>query len=331
MGSGLRLPMLAKQPNVTWAIIAVNVLMWLLMTAVGSSENTGTLLQFGAMFGPYIAAKGEYWRLFTAMFLHAGLLHLGLNMFGLWIFGRMVEGLFGHVRFAVIYVIAGLAGSVVSYLLNQETVAVGASGAVFGVLGATAAFFISQRQLLGRLAQRNITTLAMLVGINLLFGFFWPGIDNWAHLGGLAGGLAIGYVLSPRYELKRDVMGMPMALVEQRKPLRHLKWVVPVSVVVVALGVVLGNMVQSDSALSEAIRAERAFDDGDLETALAHAERAIELSPETGGAYYVRALIREDWGDRVGAVDDAVRAVRLGDSETSSKAQELLIRLRLEG
>lgn len=329
MRLGLPLPIAARRPYVTWAIIAVNVLVFVVLMAMGSSTDTGMLLRFGAMFGPLIG-DGEYWRLFTAIFLHAGIWHLALNMFGLWIFGRMVESLFGHVRFGTIYLVAGLSGSVVSYLLNHDSIAVGASGAVFGVLGGMTAFFMSQRQLLGSMAQRNISGLLMLAGINLLMGFLLPGIDNWAHLGGLAGGVAIGRVLAPGYELKRNIFGEPIKILERRKPLRHLGWILPVSLGLLALGVQLGNMVQPENSLSEAFKAERAFDVGDYEMALNHVDRALELSSKEGRAYYVRALIRYELGDRIGAADDAGNAVQFGDQETRSKAQELLVRLGLE-
>ncbi|MBM3944157.1 MAG: rhomboid family intramembrane serine protease [SAR202 cluster bacterium] len=326
----MRLPMAARQPYVTWAIIAANVIMVAVMTVAGGSDDSGVLLNFGAMFGPLIS-EGQYWRLFTAMFLHAGFLHLAFNMFGLWIFGRLVEGLFGHLRFVTIYLLGGLAGSVVSYLLNQEAIAVGASGAVFGILGATAAFFISQREFLGKLAQRNLYGILTLAGINLVFGFVLPGIDNWAHLGGLAGGMAIGLVLAPRYELERDVFGIPQSIVQRRVPLQRVWLVIPGAIVVLALGVMLGNAIQPETAAATAYKAEIALDEGDYERALSFAERAIELSPQDGRGYYARALVRLELGDYVGAESDAGKAIQFGDRQTRSQAAQLLVSIRQRG
>ena len=99
------------RPVVTWALLAVNILVWIATEIAGGSEDTQVLLDFGAMFGPTIA-NGEYWRLFTAMFLHVGLMHLLFNGLALLIFGQVVERTYGHLQFVIIYVLAGLAGSV---------------------------------------------------------------------------------------------------------------------------------------------------------------------------------------------------------------------------
>ena len=103
------------------------------------------LLNFGAMFGPLIAS-GEYWRLFTAMFLHVGFTHLFVNGFALFVFGPIVERAFGPTKFLTIYLLGGLTGSVASYLLNSIAIGAGASGGVFAVIGGLAAFFVVQTQ-----------------------------------------------------------------------------------------------------------------------------------------------------------------------------------------
>ncbi|MCH8110209.1 MAG: rhomboid family intramembrane serine protease, partial [Chloroflexi bacterium] len=113
--SNVPLPGVDTKPVVTWGLLAVNLVIWLIMEAVGSSENGNVLLNLGAMYKPLIA-DGEYWRLFTAMFLHKGTMHLLFNSFGLLIFGRMVERLYGPGRFISIYILAGLSGSVASYI-----------------------------------------------------------------------------------------------------------------------------------------------------------------------------------------------------------------------
>lgn len=176
---------------VVFALTALDGAGWL---ALGDPE---VLYRWGANFGP-ATLEGQWWRLLSSMFLHAGVLHLGFNMYALWIGGRLVERLFGHVGFAALYAFAGVLGSVASVLWDPRAPSVGASGAVFGVFGALLGFLLRRRHLLPvemlRPLRRGVVTVVVL---NVLFGFVAPGIDNAAHLGGLAGGLASGLLLAP--------------------------------------------------------------------------------------------------------------------------------------
>lgn len=143
---------------------------------------------------PFAVNTGEYYRLTTATFLHANLTHLLLNMFGLWIIGSQLEPVLGRARFLVLYLVAGMGGSVAFYVLGDPVVsALGASTAVFGLFGA--AFVIARSR------GGDTRTILMLIGINLLFGFVVPGIDNWGHLGGLVTGATVAaiYELSERW------------------------------------------------------------------------------------------------------------------------------------
>lgn len=235
-GGSLGLPAGASgAAAVTWALLAVNLAVWLLMELSGGSGRTTTLIRFGAMYGPLIG-MGEYWRLFTAIFLHAGILHLVLNCVGLWIIGRLVEGLYGHFRFIAIYLIAGLSGSALSYVFNKAAVAAGASGAIFGILGALTAYFLAHRGLMGDMGRQNLTGLAVVVALNLAVGLIIPGIDNWAHLGGLAGGFVVGLALAPRYryEIVATPSGLGRRIAGQRSP--GMRWLI----VGVMLGAIAG-------------------------------------------------------------------------------------------
>ena len=189
LAKGPALPGADHRVVITWLLLAVNILAWLLIQLVSGflNQDVDVLLRFGAMFGPLIAT-GEYWRFFTAMFLHANLFHLFFNCFALFIFGRLVEGVYGQHRFTIIYLLAGLSGGVLSYMFNRTAIAVGASGAIFGILGAFAAYFLVNRDALGEIGRRNLTGLITIAAINLAIGLLIPNIDNWAHLGGLAGG-----------------------------------------------------------------------------------------------------------------------------------------------
>lgn len=210
---------------VTWALLAVNLVVWLLMELSGGSRDMDVLVRFGAMYGPLIG-MGEYWRLFTAIFLHAGILHLLLNCIGLWIIGRLVESMYGHFRFITIYLIAGLSGSALSYVFNKTAVAAGASGAIFGILGALTAYFLAHRDLMGDMGRENLTGLAVVVALNLAVGLIIPGIDNWAHLGGLAGGFVVGLALAPRYryEIVATPSGLGRRIAGQRAP--GMRWLI---------------------------------------------------------------------------------------------------------
>ena len=302
---GFTLPGADGRVVITWLLLAINILVWLFMQMVGGfmNQDVDVLLRFGAMFGPLIAT-GEYWRLFTAMFLHANLLHLFFNCFALFIFGRLVEGVYGHTRFTIIYVLAGLAGGVLSYMFNKTAIAVGASGAIFGILGALAAYFVVNRENLGEMGRHNLTGLAAIAVINLAIGLIIPNIDNWAHFGGLAGGFIMGLALAPRYtyELIATPIGFTRRIASQ-SPLGVRWFAIPAFVVLLgALIWYIGSDV-SEAQQSQilVIRAERLLQDGNAMGALEHADRAVELDSLSGQAFYTRGKIMA----RIGSTDRA--------------------------
>ncbi|MCL1996096.1 MAG: rhomboid family intramembrane serine protease [Defluviitaleaceae bacterium] len=179
----------AKASSLTLVVIILNIIMYMIVLLNGGI-TTANLVRFGALLPPqYI--NGEYFRLFSAMFLHAGSFHLFLNMFSLYIFGTRVERHYGRSAFAVIYTFAGFAGSLASFTL-QQSISVGASGAIFGLAGAVAVMAKSTGRDLDGL---NFQTMLMFIIINLAFGFTLPNVDNFGHLGGLFGGVISGYVL----------------------------------------------------------------------------------------------------------------------------------------
>jgi membrane associated rhomboid family serine protease len=182
-------PVIPRPRSATTAILAVNVAAFVL-DLVLRTLGAGSLLEAGAMI-PGLVAGGEWWRLFTAMFLHVGVLHLALNSFGLYLFGNLVEQTLGTARMLAMYLVTGFCASVASFTFGPAAVAaVGASGAVFGMLGAWLAYNLRRRSL--RLARANVQWALMLIGINLVFGLSVPGIDNLAHIGGLVTGVLAG-------------------------------------------------------------------------------------------------------------------------------------------
>ena len=171
-----------KKPIVTYILIAINVIVFLF----GFLLNQGDLLvNLFANYGPYIV-NGEYYRLIISSFVHVNIMHILFNMYALYILGSQAEGFFGKVKFLIIYLLSVLSGSLLSILLNQGSVSIGASGAVFGILGALLYFGYNYRVYLGNTLVREIVPVIL---INLMFGFMVPGIDNFAHIGGLAAGI----------------------------------------------------------------------------------------------------------------------------------------------
>jgi rhomboid protease GluP len=134
------------------------------------------------------------------MFLHIGIMHLLFNAYALIVIGIELERLFGPWRFLTLYLLAGLFGSLASYAFSTS-LAAGASGAIFGLIGGLAAFFALHRERLGTWGRRRLGNIAFLIALNLFLGFTQPGIDNLAHLGGLLSGIALGWAMAPRYEL----------------------------------------------------------------------------------------------------------------------------------
>ena len=167
---------------VTMALIAINVGIYLLQLAGGARINAdeGWIFEHGALYGPLVA-QGDWYRLITAAFLHYGPIHLAMNMLALWWIGRPLEAWLGPVRYLLLYLVSGLAGSAGALIANPEAVTVGASGAIFGILGAAIVLERQQTYVLGGSA------ITLLV-VNLAFTFAVPGISIGGHLGGLAGG-----------------------------------------------------------------------------------------------------------------------------------------------
>jgi rhomboid protease GluP len=182
------------KPFVTKALIAVQVIMFFLMEWHGGSTNTATLIQFGAKYNPLIL-QGEWWRFITPIFLHIGFLHLLMNTVALYYIGSQVEQILGNVRFLFIYIFAGFCGSILSFV-TSGSVSAGASGAIFGCFGTLLYIVLTYAKVFSKTVMQSVLTL---IGINLLFGFIVPGIDNAGHIGGLAGGfLAAAMVHVPK-------------------------------------------------------------------------------------------------------------------------------------
>ena len=185
---------------VTLALLTSNIVVFGLTLVYGAGlwhNSNGVQLAWGANFGP-ATQDGQWWRLATAMFLHFGVLHLALNMWALWDVGRLVERLYGRLRFSALYLGSGVAGNLLSLVVQgNRAVSGGASGAIFGLYGALLVFLWRERKHVDRREFRWLFGAATVFTLlTLIMGHFVPGIDNAAHIGGLLTGALLGRVLA---------------------------------------------------------------------------------------------------------------------------------------
>lgn len=174
-------------------IIAVNVAAWLLMSVLSRDPYGagGSVFERGALYGPLVAS-GEWWRLFSGAFLHAGIFHLGMNMLLLWFLSQELEPALGRMRFALLYVVSLVGGALGVMILDPLAPTVGASGAVFGLMGALIVLQLRAKQ------NPWQSGIGGLVAINLVLTFVIPGISIGGHVGGLVAGAAAGALLQPK-------------------------------------------------------------------------------------------------------------------------------------
>lgn len=193
-----------KKPIVTYIIIAICILLYIIMEIFGNgSTNNITLLKFGANLDALVK-NGEYYRLFTSIFLHIGIMHLLCNMYSLYIIGREVESLFGKVKYIIIFILSGIFGSILSIAFSHNVISAGASGAIFGLLGALLYFGMHYRTYLGEALVRSIIPILI---INLIIGFLSPGIDMAAHIGGFVGGILVSMMVGiPDKSKTKDII-----------------------------------------------------------------------------------------------------------------------------
>ncbi|WP_018933852.1 rhomboid family intramembrane serine protease [Gracilibacillus lacisalsi] len=182
------------KPRLSYLILVINIIIFILLEYRGGSINPETLIQYGAKYNVAML-EGEWWRIITSMFLHIGIFHLVLNMLALYFIGTLVERIYGNVRFVIIYFLAGIAGGMASFALNPS-IAAGASGALFGLFGALLYFGLKNPKVFFKTMGTNVI---FIVIINIIFGFSVPQVDNAAHIGGLMGGfIASGIVMLPK-------------------------------------------------------------------------------------------------------------------------------------
>ncbi|MFC4320768.1 rhomboid family intramembrane serine protease [Litchfieldia salsa] len=171
------------KPYFTYLFIFIQIFMFLVLEVKGGSTNTETLITFGAKDN-YLLLQGEWWRFFTPIILHIGFFHLVMNTLALYFLGSAVEKIYGRTKFLVLYLVAGFAGTLASFVFSPA-ISAGASGAIFGCFGALLFFGVIHPSLFFRTMGSNVI---VVIGINLLIGFIFPVVDNAGHIGGLIGG-----------------------------------------------------------------------------------------------------------------------------------------------
>lgn len=179
---------------VTLALIAWNVLFFGIAALQPDPFSSESLIHLGATYGWRIGIHGEWWRIITGTFLHAGITHIGLNMFSLYIVGKVAEELLGWREYLGLYLASGIVGAAVSTAMHPEGLSVGASGAIFGIFGAIAGYALAHRHRLGDRFGRFLREFGGVLALNLALGFSIPGIDMSAHIGGLIVGFIGGYL-----------------------------------------------------------------------------------------------------------------------------------------
>lgn len=193
----LQLPHL--KPWMTYTLLGITVVIFLLQTASQYLLGGDLLAYYGMKVNDFIL-QGQLWRFITPVFLHGSMLHIGFNMYALYVFGPQLESLYGHWKFLWLYLVSNFGGVVLSFLLTDNA-SLGASTAIFGLLGANAVFVYQNRRLFGNAADRSLRSMVMVAVVNLLIGMS-PRIDNWGHVGGLLAGAALAWFGGPVFQVQ---------------------------------------------------------------------------------------------------------------------------------
>jgi rhomboid protease GluP len=198
---GVRAALPRSAPYVTYTIIGITVFFYVLQLVSEYIFGQDILIFYGARFNEAILA-GELWRFITPVLLHGSIPHIAFNMYALLSFGTGLERHFGHGRFLLLYLLGAFAGNVASFLFTGGSYSVGASTAIFGLLGAEAVFLVQNRRIFAGQFRSAIGNIIFIAAINLFIIGSLPGIDNWGHIGGLVGGLMFTTFAGPLYELE---------------------------------------------------------------------------------------------------------------------------------
>lgn len=178
-----------KKSPVTFTFLGIIIAYFIIMTLNGGTTSGENLVRFGAFYPPFIIAYNQYYRFVTSIFIHIGLMHLLFNGYALYIFGTQIEKVMGSFKYLQFFLLAGIGGNIVTFLFSFNTISAGASGSLFGILGA---FVYLIRHHENMISAQGKKIIYQIIGINIIITFISPSISITAHFGGLV----IGYFLS---------------------------------------------------------------------------------------------------------------------------------------
>ena len=298
-----------NKSKMVWLILIFNGIAFVMLMLAGGSTDPDVLIRFGALSSNLIS-EGQYWRLLTCIFLHANLMHLGVNAFSLFIFGPTAEIFFGRIKFLLIYLIAGIGGSATSYVfIDPRSIGVGASGAVFGVLGSIAVYYYLNNHKYGKYGRGMMAGIGVIVLLNLGFGFTVNGVDNWAHIGGLLFGILGTFALQKqKSELGFGIFGVYFLRI--------------MILAIILIGVLI--FVARDNPVNNLNKAQTLFEEKKYEMSINQLEKVLDKNPDWGKAYLLRGKVLSEYINEPAGKDDLIKAVHLGDKNTRTEAIRLL-------
>ena len=289
--------------TLTQILFGANIAVFLAMALASGTVMDfpfATAFHFGASVGPY-TLSGQWWRLFTYMFLHAGLIHIAFNMWCLWDLGALCESLYGRWTFLTIYLLTGIAGGVASLGWNPSGSTVGASGAIFGLAGALiASFYLGEFSLPSIAIKGTLRSLLFFAGFNLVFGSMFPGVDNACHVGGLVSGLIAGALIAkiaPQHDQRRAGVLLFVVLLVASSAFGVAKW--------------RGSSMQYGRAMIQARQ--------NAERTISNLEKKTKQNPQDASAHYNLARAYFNVGQIAEGETELQRVLQLQPQDTRAR------------
>lgn len=280
-------------------LLFLNIFVFIYMSIKGSTTNIYDLIEFGAKYNPLIAS-GQYYRLITNMFIHIGLIHLLLNTYALKMLGKDIEALYGPTKFTLIYLLAGIWGSLGSFLFSSA-VSAGASGAIFGLMGAYLYFGIRRPTIFSARYGMNLITLLI---INIVFGLTNSNIDNFAHIGGLIGGHLASWSL-----------GLKGEKILQSKRIQLQIFIIVTSLFLLFTGV----HIHQQSWEYDLHQGFKYLQQENMDDAQIQFKKGLQKNPNVSDFYFYLAYIYYQKGDSAGAIDLLHQALALNPKDTMAR------------
>lgn len=297
------------RPIVTWIIITICTAVFVVEILKGAGFDTMSpdlAIRLGANYGPR-TMSGQWWRLFTSMFLHFGFFHLAMNMWCLWALGSLAERLMGRAAYLVLYIGTGLCGGLLSLAVHPQLVSAGASGAVFGISGGLITYLALKKAPLSfERAKKQLTSLAIFIGYNFIYSLK-PGVDMMAHAGGLVSGLAIAAAL-PRFLNVPGAEITPAPIEENSSVNKRITQVAIACAIVVLLGAFAAHRLQADSMY--VVSSLSQIDAGNSTAVIPTLEKIVVRQPNSSLAHFALGCAYF----RTNQFANAVRELSLADS-----------------